>query len=134
MTDQVTHRPLLHRIRRQIAVLRIPLQQSTPLKKATDPVGNGVGQASELLTAGSLEPLKTSYRMGITNVHPIQYQHMEMNVQIKRRAETLDKGDGTGVGRLVGLPCLLDQVGGNGPIDDTQYLPHDLRSIGKQKT
>ncbi len=40
-----------------------------------------------------------------------------MNIQIRRRAKTLNQGDGAGVGICLGNTVLLDETGGDQPLD-----------------
>lgn len=63
----------------------------------------------------------------ILYVHPIQKQHVEMDVQVERRPEALDQGDRPGGGFLAGQSGLLGQGGGDRPGNDTQHLSHQLR-------
>ena len=50
---------------------------------------------------------------------------MEVDIQVERAAEALEQGDRAGVGRLVGKPGLLDQVGGETTVDDAEHLAHE---------
>ena len=48
------------------------------------------------------------------DVHPLQKQHVEVNVEVECRPKTLNEGDGPGAGRVVAKPCGVDQVRGDG--------------------
>ena len=65
-------------------------------------------------------------------IHPIEHQRMQMNVQVRGRAEALDEGDGTGGGLIALLAGLLEQKRGNRPMDDLQYREETLGMDGKE--
>ena len=58
---------------------------------------------------------------------------MEMYIQVECRSKPLDQRDSTRAGCFIRQPCLLDQVCGDGAVDDAQHLTHNRRTAGKQK-
>ncbi|CDK56928.1 hypothetical protein [Escherichia coli IS9] len=72
--------------------------------------------------------------MGLLDIHTVEKQHVEVNIQIERRSKTLDQGDRARLGHLVGMARFLDQVRGNDAVNDAQHPPHDLGPAGKQET
>ena len=134
VTQQLIHRPRLHVIRGEIAVLGIPLQQPLALHKAANALGDGVGQWCEFLAGRRLHPAKPGGgSVGAVEIDATQKQHGEMDIQVQRTAETLDQSYSTGAGRFVRLPCLFDQMRSDGAVDNAQHLAHDRRSAGEQK-
>lgn len=62
----------------------------------------------------------------VIDVHAIEEQHVKVDVEVQRRAKSLDEGDCTRPGRVVCIACFLDQMRGNHAVDDAQRTPHDL--------
>ena len=54
-------------------------------------------------------------------IHPIEEDHVEVNVQVQRRAKALDQRHGAGVAGGSGEACLLQQEAGNRAPDGVQY-------------
>ena len=54
-------------------------------------------------------------------IHPIEHQAMQMDVEIGGRAKALDERDRTGVGCAAFESRLLDQKGGDDPVNDLQH-------------
>lgn len=69
----------------------------------------------------------------MVGVHSIEEAHVKVNVEVQRAAETRDQRDRAGVGGLVRKACLLDQVRGDGALDDAEHLFHERRPSGEQK-
>ena len=67
-------------------------------------LGDGVRQLRELLSGGRLDPAKPGSPIGTVDVHPIEEQHVKVDIQIERRAKALDEGDRARVGCPVGMP------------------------------
>lgn len=78
------------------------------------------------------EPLEPWRRAG--DVHPVQTQHVEVDVQVERAAEALDQGDGAGAGSGLRVPGLVDEVRGQCPVNDAKNLAHHGRAGGQQET
>ncbi len=58
-------------------------------------------------------------------IDPIQYQAVQVNVQIGRRAEALNEGDRAGVGFAPFQSGLLDQKCRDDPMNDLQHRVPD---------
>lgn len=59
---------------------------------------------------------------------------MEVDVEIQRGTEALDEGDRPGLGAGgAGESGLLDEVCGDGAVNDTEDLAQDLRLGGEQE-
>jgi hypothetical protein len=65
-------------------------------------------------------------------IDPIQYQAVQMNVQIGCRAEALNEGDRAGVGCAAFQSGLLDQKCRDDPMNDLQQRREQLRMGGQQ--
>lgn len=71
--------------------------------------------------------------LAVGEIHSIQKQYVEMDIQIQGAAESLDQRDGTGPGGAAGAARLLDEMGLDGPVDEAQYPTHDLGPARKQE-
>jgi len=58
---------------------------------------------------------------------------VEVNVEVQRRAETLNQGDRARAGPLLRVSGLPDQVRGNDSVDDAKYPAAELGMRGQQK-
>ena len=66
--------------------------------------------------------------------HPVEKEHMEVNVEVQRRTEPLDQGDRTGLGAGGdGEPRLFDEVSRDRTVDDAQDLAQHLRPGGERE-
>ena len=133
MPQQLSHRVFIHRIRSQIAVLSIPLQQALPFQKAADTLGDGVRQLGEFGAGRCLDPAEPGRPIGTIGVDAVQEQHMEMDIQVERGAKPLDQRYRSRLGCLFRKTCFLDQMCGEGTVDDTQHLSHERRPAGEQE-
>ena len=134
MPQQLSHRVLIHRIPGQIVGLAIAFQQSLPLQETADAVRKGVGQAGHLSIRRRLQPAKPQQPIRSLDVHAVEKQHVEVNVELQSAAEALDQGDRACPGCVAGKPSLLDQVRGNASVDNAEHLAHDGRAAGEQET
>jgi len=83
----------------------------------------GRGDAMELR---SIRPL---------GIHPVQYQHVQMNVEIECAAKPLDEGDDTGSGDAAGgKACPMGQIGLDGADDDGQTTTERVGVPGEEQT
>ena len=67
------------------------------LQGAGDPGGDGVEQALEFGLGRSGDTVDTG-RFVIERVGAVDEEHVQMGVEVQRRAEALDEGDGSGAG------------------------------------
>ena len=67
-------------------------------------------------------------------IDPIEYQAMHMEVEIGGRAETMDEGDGAGVGLGALESRLFAQKCGDDPVDGLQDRREQLGMGGKEVT
>ena len=88
----------------------------------------------ELGARRRLHPAESERTVGALDIHPIQKQHVEVNIQVQRTTEALDQGDCAGLGGLTGKPGLLYQVGGDAAVDDAEHLTHDGWAAREQET
>ena len=58
---------------------------------------------------------------------------MQVDVGVERTTEALDQSDRAGSSRLVSV-VFFDQMRGNGTLDDTQHVTHNLGPAGEQET
>ena len=55
----------------------------------------------------------------------------QVDVEVQRRAKSLDVGDCTRPGRVVCIACFLDQMRGNDAVDNAQHLAHYPGAAGE---
>ena len=63
-----------------------------------------------------------------------EQQHVEVDIEIKRTAKTLDERYCTGAGGTAGVPSLPNLVGSKRPINDAQHLAHYRRADSEQES
>ena len=66
------------------AMMRIALQQSLPFKISANTLCDALRQFSQLGARGRVDPPETNCAGGVLYVHPIEKQHMKVQVQIER--------------------------------------------------
>ncbi len=54
---------------------------------------------------------------------------MKVNIQVERRTESLEQRYRASAGGLFRITCLLNQMHGNGAINDTQHMARDQRAV-----
>ena len=74
-----------------------------------------------------------SCSIGTIDVHPVEEQQVEMDIQVERGPKPLHQRHRAGAGDLPGEPGLLDPMHSDDSVDDVQYLAHDRQTAGKQK-
>jgi hypothetical protein len=98
---------------------RFLLQQPLALQKAPEPFGDGLRQFAQL--GGGRRPQREKpleRSIGPGDIDPIQEQHVEVDVEVQRTDEALDQGHRAGTRPLASEPGLLEQMAGDGKIDD----------------
>ena len=97
-------------------------QQPLLLQGAGDTGGDGVEQALEL-GLGRCGDAVEAGRSVIERVGAVDEEHVEVRVEVQRRAEALDEGDGSGARTGPHTPSgAAHEEGGNRPVDDAQDL------------
>ncbi len=81
MPQQWRHRVCIDRLNSEVTSLGVPCKPALPLQKAADPMGDGVRQLREFLTRRRLAPAEPHCPVGPVNVHPVEEQHVEVNIQ-----------------------------------------------------
>ena len=109
---EVLERVFLQAFQGQVAVLRIPLQDPPPFQEAGHPPADGMEQVVELFDGRGWRATEAVVAGIVLYIHPVQKQHVEMDVQIQGRAEALDQSDRPGGSFLAGEPGLVGQVAG----------------------
>ena len=81
-------------------------------------MADGVQQSNELSRGRSRCPMKR-WPWSFEGVDAVEEEHVEVNVQVERGAETLDQGHCTGIrAGGNGESALLDEEGRDGAVDD----------------
>jgi len=92
-----------------------------------------LGQSGKRGSGRCLYPAEAQRAIAALNIHSVEEQHVQVDVQVERAAETLDQGDHTSLGRLAGKPRLRDQVRGDAAVDKGQHMTHDRRAAREQE-
>jgi hypothetical protein len=69
----------------------------------------------------------------VANVNPIKKQHAKMDVEIQRRTKALYECSGSGMGSVVRAASGVNQVSGDGAIDNALLYANHLWLAGKWK-
>ena len=121
------------RFQRQEAVVLIAHQQSLAFQVAPGPLAYGVYKLFQYGTLRRLHPLKA--RLAVpAGIHPVEQQHMKVDIEIERTAEALDGRHRTGAGAPTRVTSLPDLVGGQYAVDDPLHPAHHHRAGREQKT
>jgi len=88
---QLLHRPRFHGIRGQITVLGIPLQSSLPFQETANTAGDRLGQ-TQVQRASAPSPTRTGGSIGTIGIHPVEEQHVEMDIQVERGPNVFGSG------------------------------------------
>ena len=84
--------------------------------------GDGVEQALEFGLGRCSDAVDTG-RFVFERVGAVDEEHLQMDVEVRRRAESLDEGDGAGAGTGAHAQSgAADEEGGDRPVDDAQDL------------
>ena len=107
-------------------------QQSLPFESAGDAGGDGVEQALKFALGRCGDVVETG-RCVVERVGAIDEEHMEVRVEVQRRTEALDEGDGAGTGAGTHAQSgAADEEGGDRPVDDAQDLG-EHRGAGREQ-
>ena len=71
--------------------------------------------------------------VGVTPVHAVQHEAIEVNVEVGRRAKALDQRDRAAVSFVRLVPSLAKQVLCNYAVHDLQHRRHQLGLCGQQQ-
>ncbi len=108
MAVEVLERVFLQAVQGQVAVVLVPLQDAPPFQEAGHPLADALQQLVKLLDGRGACVAEAVVTRLILYVHPIQKQHVEMDVQVERRPEALDQGDRAGGGFLLSRPVWMN--------------------------
>lgn len=96
-------------------------------------MGDGVRQLGKFGAARRVHPTEPGGSMASIDIHAIEEQHVEMDIQIEHRPEPLDQRDCTRSGRVACIACFPDQMRGDDTVNDAQHAPLDLGPAGEQE-
>ena len=107
-------------------------QQSLPFEGAGDAGGDGVEQALEFRLGRGAATVQAGPFI-VERVDAIDEEHVQVDVEVQRRAESLDEGDGSGAGTGAHAQSgVADEEGGDRPVDDAQDLG-EHRGAGREQ-
>ena len=99
----------------------IALQQTLAFQVMGNTPRNGMGELGEFIAGRRLDPAKPcTGSTGAVDVNTIQKQHVKVNVEVHRPAESLDQGDGAGLCRGFGIAGFPSQMRSDSAVDDAQ--------------
>jgi len=132
MAEQVVDGGFVRGLELQVGVLDVPRQQAFAFQVSAHPLADRVDQPFQDLGLRGRQAAKYRW-FAVGEIHSVQKQHVKVNIQIQGAAESLDQGYSPGLGGGAGTPGLVDEMGLDGPVDDTQYPAHDLGSACEQE-
>jgi hypothetical protein len=80
VTPKRVHRPFVDDFTGQVAGLGIALQQSLPFKISANALCDALRQFGQLGAGGRVDPAETNCAGGVLYVHPIEKQHVKVEV------------------------------------------------------
>ena len=103
-----------------------------PFEGAGDAGGDGVEQALEFRLGRGAATVQAGPFI-VERVDAIDEEHVQVDVEVQRRAESLDEGDGSGAGTGAHAQSgVADEEGGDRPVDDAQDLG-EHRGAGREQ-
>ena len=132
-SGQVVHGRFVRGVELQIGVLNVPHQQALAFQESADPLADRLDERFQCPGTGRRQAVKHGWLM-VDEIHPVQKQHVKVNVEIQGTAEALYQRHGAGLRVGAGAARLLDQMAVDGPVDDAQHPAHDLRPAGEQES
>jgi hypothetical protein len=78
------HRAGFEPVASQVAVPRIAFQQALAFQRAADAQRQGLGQSGKLGTSRRLHPTEPQRAVGMLDVHPVEAQHMKVDIEVQR--------------------------------------------------
>ena len=117
----------------KLVAVCIAHEQAKAFEQTGHPPADGVQQLRELGASRPRCPMKRR-AASFEIAHPVEKEHMEVNVEVRRRTEPLDQGDRTGLGAGGdGEPRLFDEASRDRTVDDARDLAQYLRPGGEQE-
>lgn len=102
-------------------VLRVALDQALLLQRATEALRDVFDGDLKVLWAGLRHSAEQRLPSLVDRVHPVEKQSVEVDVQVRRRAEALDQRLGAGVANAAGKSGTLQQVARDRAIPHAQH-------------
>ncbi len=90
VTPKRVHRRLVDELTGQVAVPGIALQQSLPFKISANALCDALRQFAQLGARGRVDPAQTNCAGGMLYVHPIEKQHVKVQVHVKLHIKCSD--------------------------------------------
>ena len=108
-------------------------QQSLAFEGAGCAGGDGAQQALEFRLSRSGGTVEAGPFI-VERVDAIHEEHVQVGVEVQRRAESLDEGDGAGAGTgAYAQSGAADEEGGDRPVDDAQDLGEHCGACREQE-
>lgn len=89
--------------------------------------------AAELGARGRLHPAERERAVGALDVHPVEEQHVEVQVEVERTPKALDQRHRAGGSALGTEAGLRREMRGDAALDDAQHRTHDLGAAREEK-
>ena len=130
--EQIVHRAARRRVEGEVAILAIAHEQSLAFERPADALGDPLDERLQLARARRGDaPKHRRVRSG--EVRAVEHQHVEVDVGIERRPESLNERHGARVAGRARQTGLLEDVSGNPAIDDAEHLREHVGVGGQQK-
>ena len=90
-------------------------------------------ECGQLMLAWRLDAMEVCFAVAVFGIDAVEKQHVVMNVEVERRAKSLDDGHRASVRRGLSVASDLDQMSGQCSVDNAQHFTHQLRVTSQQK-
>jgi hypothetical protein len=117
----------------QPRVLDVALDQAATFQHPANTRGDLLDQPLQLVRTGGSHMAEHRYAGAIGQIHPVQEQHVEVHVQVQRRAETLHQCHRAGLAGGAGEACLVDEAPRDRPVHDAEHQRQGIRISRQQK-
>lgn len=102
------------------------------LERAADPFGDPLHQPLQLPGTRSWHGHEPQAAFAFPAIDPIEHEQVKVDIEIERAAESLDQRHGAGQAACARETRLANQLARDRPIDDAEYLRHDL-GLGRKQ-
>ena len=117
----------------EVVAVCVAHERAKAFEQTGHPLADGAQQLREFGGSRPRCPMKRR-AASFEVAHPVEKEHMEVNVEVQRRTEPPDQGDRTGLGAGGdGEPRLFDEVSRDRTVDDARDLAQYLRPGGEQE-
>ena len=105
----------------EITAFGIARQDALAFEGAADAFGHALHERLQLLLTWGLNSPEHR-RLGTDEIRAVEHEHVEVNIEIERRAEALDHRHGARRAARASEPCFLENVSRGHAVHDAEHL------------